>query len=354
MNNVIVNVPCIAEPIRACPGFEKKRLATDKLDLMALCAYGCRFCSTPHGNYLRVHRTEFADLTEQQTGHRMMPAETPALSFRWPDVLERLEAQLASKRKGWGRGRTLIFSMLTDAFSPWAVDSGLTRAALDQVLERTAFRIRVLTKSAIVGQQPWLDLFRQHHDRVVVGLSIGTLDDEWARRMEPGTSEPSARIRAIHTLQDVGVPSFGMLCPAFPEVLEGDGLERLVVAIRSGRMEHIWAEPFNERRNWQQVRAAYPEGSTEYRWFTQVYEEGRKDLWSRYGADLYLRLRGKAAGDGWLHKLRYLLYEGDIAAADARSFEGMEGVLLQATKAADGRSPNPAMARIEAQVGTLM
>lgn len=349
MENLIVDVPGIKETLRPAGGFVKKELADTKLDLMALCGYGCRYCSSPENRYLCVHRAEFEALTEEQYGHGLTPANTPALSYRVPNVLDLLEAQLAGKRKTWGHGRTLIFSMLTDAFSPWAVDSGLTRAALDMVLERTAFRIRILSKNAIVGQQPWLDLIRQHRDRLIVGLSIGTLDEEWTRRMELGTSGPAERIRAIHSLQDAGVPSFGMLCPVFPEVLDGDGLERLVDAIRPDRMEHVFAEPFNERRNWQQVRAAYPEGSAGHLWFTEVYEEGRKELWSQYVADLYVRLRDKAAADGWLDKLRYLLYEGDVVAEDAQAFEGLEGVLLQATKGADGRSQNAAMARIEDQ-----
>ena len=39
------------------------------------------------------------------------------------------------------------------------------------VLDRTSFRIRVLTKNAVVGSKPWVDFFAKHGDRFVVGLS---------------------------------------------------------------------------------------------------------------------------------------------------------------------------------------
>src|SRR5690606_12396317 len=145
------------------------------------------------------------------------------LTFIWRDAIEKLEHQLASKPKSWGAGSTIVVSMLTDAFSPDLVRNGITRRALELLLDHTGFRIRILTKNSIVGRAPWIDLFAEHKERFVVGLSTGTMDDSWARRVEVGTSSPSSRLRALHALQDAGVPTYGMLCPVFPGVvLNGD------------------------------------------------------------------------------------------------------------------------------------
>ena len=46
MKNVIVNVPAVKGPIRKSPGFAKKELADYKLDIVALCGFGCRYCSS--------------------------------------------------------------------------------------------------------------------------------------------------------------------------------------------------------------------------------------------------------------------------------------------------------------------
>lgn len=356
----VVNVPSIQKPIQESPGFAKKMLADYKLDLMGLCGFGCFYCSSNEGNYLRIKRDEFATLTEQQLGERVYPATDPALTFAWPDVEERLAAQLASKPATWGAGKTLVLSQLTDAFSPLALSSGVTERAVRMVLDRTAFRIRVLTKGAVVGTDKWIRIFSDNPGRFVVGLSIGTLDNEWARKVEIGTSSPSARVEALHRLQDAGVPTFGMLCPVFPDVLRADGVDRLIAAIRPDKCETVWAEAYNDRSNWRAVRDGYEVGTYGWEFLTAVYEHGKRAQWSRYATDLYTRLRIDAERNGWISKLKYLLYEDGIAANDASAYHGMIGVLLQSKPVANnvdgkkvetGWSANAAMRRMQVSEG---
>lgn len=345
MKNKVVDIPSIKLPVQASPGFAKKRLSDFKLDILGLCGFGCRYCSSNEGNYLRIKRAEFAALTEQQLDERVLPADEPSLMFRWPDVLSQLEKQLDAKRKGWGRGKTLMFSMLTDGFSPLLVKQGTTRRALELVLAKTEFRIRVLTKNAVVGSEPWVSFFKQHPGRFVVGLSTGTLDDVWARRVEIGTSTPTARIRALRALQDAGVPTYGMLCPIFPDLQENDAFATLIESIRPALLEHVWAEPYNDRNNWSIVRDGYTKNSAGYQWFTDVYEHGNAGKWSSYATGLYIKLRDQAKEDGWLDKLRYLLYERNITEEDAARFRGLAGALLQSTPDEQGMSSNPHLAR---------
>lgn len=343
-----VLVPSIQNPIQESPGFAKKGLADHKLDLCGLCAFGCRYCSSNHGNYLRIRREEFRQLTIDQLGIDVVPATEPRLTFLWPDVIENLEQQLQRKDRSWGTGKTLVVSMLTDAFSPPLVADGTTKRALEMVLEATSFRIRILTKSAVVGKPAWIDFFGRHADRFVVGVSTGTLDDGWARRVEIGTSAPSARLRALHALQVAGVPTFGMLCPIFPDVILGGSLPRLVEAVRPERAETIWAEPYNDRTNWQVVRDGYDRESVAYGWFERAFGPRTGDVWSRYAADLYLELRKLAERDGWLSKLVYLLYEARLAAGDAARLGDLAGIRLQSPKREDGLSRNPHVAAREA------
>jgi DNA repair photolyase len=343
----IVKVPSIKQPITQSPGFHKKELSDYKLDACALCGFGCRYCSSNFGNYLRINRKRFANLTEQQIGERLLPAEDPSLMFVWPDYLDRLSDQLSHKRPDWGTGQTMVYSMLTDGFAPELVKTGVTESSLRLVLEQTGFRIRALTKNSIVGTSRWTRLFREHHDRFIVGLSIGTSDDQWAKRVEVGTPSPTSRLAALRKVQDAGIQTYGMLCPVFPDVLENNQPEKLVDQIRPELVEHVWAEPYNDRQNWRAVRSGYQRDSYGYRWLTDVYEHGRKDLWSRYATDLYVRLRDKARREGWLHKLRYLLYEDQITKEDSRQFKGLHGVLLQSKPGDDGRSRNPWFAALQ-------
>jgi DNA repair photolyase len=351
MKNMIVDVPSIKLPIQPSPGFEKKLLSDYKLDILGLCGFGCRYCSSNEGNYLRIQRNAFAERTVAQLGKRYLPSDTPSLMFRWPDVLQRLEQQIEAKDTTWGSGKVLVFSMLTDGFSPELVRSGLTERALRLVVEWTSFRIRVLTKNAIVGSPRWIKFFGEYPNRFVVGLSTGTLDDDWARRIEIGASLPTARLRALRDLQDAGVPTFGMLCPVFPDLLGGNALDKLVTRIRPDVVEHLWAEPYNDRNNWAIVRDGYERGSFGYEWFTTVYERGQTRQWSAYATRLYEHLHERAIREGWIDKLRYLLYEHEIAEADAPRFRGLQGLLLQSAPDPDGFSRNAGLAREQARVG---
>ncbi len=350
MKNKLVVIDDAKNPIKPSPGFAKKELADYHLELCALCGFGCSYCSSNRGNNLRIHHKRLAQLTEEQLGERLLPAVNPELMFVYPDVLQSLRDQLAHIRGDFGEGQTLVVSMLTDAFSPELVMRGVTEQALRLVLERTKFRIRILTKCSIVGTPSWIRFFGEQPHRFVVGLSIGTLDDEWAHRVEKGTSHPAARVRALGALQDAGVTTFGMACPVFPDVLEGDRLERLVDLIRPDVVEHFWAEPFNDRDNWRQVRDGYAPGSRGYQWLTDVFENGRGDLWSAYAAELFSRLRTKAQAEGWLQKLRYLLYETGITPEDAVEFAGLEGVLLQSRPGADGITRSEALRQWDPRV----
>src|SRR5690606_33398327 len=140
----------------------------------------------------------------------------------WTDVEKQLESELASKPKSFGTGKTLVFSMLTDGFSPTLVAQGITERVLSILVERTSFRIRILTKNAVVGAAKWVRFFETHRNRFVVGLSTGSLDRPWARAIERRTSSPTARLSALRNLQNAGVPTYGMLCPVFPAALGDD------------------------------------------------------------------------------------------------------------------------------------
>lgn len=354
--NLLVALPSPRDPIKPSPGFAKKELATWKLDLVALCGFGCRYCSSSTGNYLRINREKFADATEAQLGRRLYPATSPELAMVWPDVIARLDEQLDRVGPGFGAGETLVFSMLTDAFSGPPLRSHVTEEALQRLIERTSFRVRVLTKNSVVGlSRMWVEYFHANLDRVVVGLSTGTLDDEWARRVEVGCPPPSARTKATRYLQALGVPTFGMLCPIFPDAMtgDGDGVADLVEAIRPNDCETVWAEPYNDRANWRAVQAGYDQGSPGWEWFENVYgENGSRAAWSRYATELYLILRDLAEHGGWLHKLRYLLYEDGVTNSDAEEFGDLRGVLLQSpTDAATGRSMHPVFARLQSEAG---
>src|SRR5207244_1290012 len=76
--------------------------------------------------------------------------------------------------------------------------------------------VGIVTKNALVVRD--LDLLRQMAALrlIEVNVSITTLDAELARVMEPRTSIPAARLRALHVLSQASVPTRVMVAPIIP------------------------------------------------------------------------------------------------------------------------------------------
>jgi DNA repair photolyase len=79
-------------------------------------------------------------------------------------------------------------------------DMQLTRRCLEEFRRRN-LRILVITKSDLILRD--LDLLRRL--RCAVTLTITTLDDDLARRLEPGAPPPSRRLDAVERLSSEGI-----------------------------------------------------------------------------------------------------------------------------------------------------
>lgn len=109
----------------------------------------------------------------------------------------------------------IVFSGVTDCYQPAERKFCLTRGCLEVAAECRQ-PIGIVTKNALVTRD--IDLLAQlaAHDAVRVAVSITTLDEKLARVMEPRTSTPTARLRAIAALSAAGVPVMVMVAPVIP------------------------------------------------------------------------------------------------------------------------------------------
>ncbi len=110
---------------------------------------------------------------------------------------------------------TIVVSGNTDCYQPAERRFKLTRACLEVLLE---FRnpAGIITKNYLVTRD--IDLLRQfaEWDGIMVAVSVTSLDPEIKRVMEPRTSEPRLRLRAIKELSKAGVPVIVMVAPVVP------------------------------------------------------------------------------------------------------------------------------------------
>jgi DNA repair photolyase len=117
-------------------------------------------------------------------------------------------------RDSW-QPEPITFSGVTDCYQPAERQLRLTRQCLE-VANECSQPISIITKNALVLRD--IPLLSEMASRRLahVNISITTLDPELARVMEPRTSIPAARLRAIEILAKAGVPVRVMVAPLIP------------------------------------------------------------------------------------------------------------------------------------------
>ncbi|MCH7728573.1 MAG: PA0069 family radical SAM protein [Planctomycetes bacterium] len=109
----------------------------------------------------------------------------------------------------------ITLSGVTDCYQPAERKFQVTRQLLEVALKARQ-PITIVTKNALVTRD--LDILCEMAKRntVAVALSITSLDQSLTRVMEPRTSSPAARLRAIEELTQAGVPTSVMVAPVIP------------------------------------------------------------------------------------------------------------------------------------------
>jgi len=150
-----------------------------------------------------------------------------------PELLRR---ELGSDR--W-RPQVLGVSGATDPYQPIERKLELTRRCLE-VLVDYRNPASIVTKNALVTRDGDLlgDLAR--YDAVSVALSIPTLDAELVRVMEPRTSHPRERLKAIRRLTARGIPCGVMVAPVIPGLTDHEIPAVIEAASEAGASFAIW------------------------------------------------------------------------------------------------------------------
>ncbi|MEM7455967.1 MAG: PA0069 family radical SAM protein [Planctomycetota bacterium] len=149
-------------------------------------------------------------------GHEFLGLNA-GLDFETKIVVKHEAARLFRKflaKKSWV-AEPIMFSGVTDCYQPAERKFKLTRSCLE-VARECRQPVSIITKNALVLRD--LDILEDmaRDDLVHVYLSITTLKPELARDMEPRTSIPSARLRAVQTLAEASIPVGVMVAPVIP------------------------------------------------------------------------------------------------------------------------------------------
>ena len=179
------------------------------------CEHGCSYC--------------YARPSHAFLGH------SPGLDFETKlyaktNAADRLEQALS--KPGYVP-RTLALGAVTDAYQPIERTYKITRQILE-VLERFGHPVGIVTKSALIVRD--IDILSRmaQHRLVKIALSVTTLDNDVARKMEPRAATPARRMWAIRQLSDAGIPTTVMVAPIIPGLNDHEIEEILELAREHG------------------------------------------------------------------------------------------------------------------------
>ena len=113
------------------------------------------------------------------------------------------------------RGDLLAISGVTDCYQPAERHFRITRGLLEVAAEAHQV-IGIVTKNVLLLRDQNLLAAMAQKNLVHVFLSVTTLEQKLSRQLEPRTSAPAAKLRAISELCAAGVPVGVMVAPIIP------------------------------------------------------------------------------------------------------------------------------------------
>jgi DNA repair photolyase len=235
-------------------GWRHKSLSTHAANFTLGCGHGCKFCYVP-----AITRSRSAILTK--AGISDADASWGSYGFvrPWDDDEFRRSLATAEAYLGpWDGHRAIFLSSTSDAYQSIELDSpavswrenerlrsSVTRA-LELIASESTMRVRVLTRSdAVLVDLPLFSRLAQQN-RVLVGMSLPTVNDDLAAIYEPHAPPPSRRLATLQTLHAAGIPVYIAMAPVYPELGPSD-VEAVLEAVRGLNPWTVFSEPINVR-----------------------------------------------------------------------------------------------------------
>lgn len=166
------------------------------------------------------------------------------------DLLRHLSRDVSKLKPG----TIIAMSSSSDPYPPMEKDLRLTRGCLE-VLKAGGMSLQVMTKSnAVCDDADLLGVMRS-----AVSITITTLNESLARRLEPGAPAPHQRLDAIRRLQYCGVPVSARIDPIIPGINDSE-LGDVISAVCNAGARHITSSTYKARPDsLKRLCSAFPE-----------------------------------------------------------------------------------------------
>ncbi len=169
-----------------------------------------------------------------------------------PRVKKELIKRVRKEVKKIDRRLYISMSNSSDPYTTIDREYKLTRACL-KIFKENDVRVLIVTKS---------DLFLRDLDiigdmKASISVTITTLDEEIAEKLEPNASEPSRRLKALEKAVSRGIRVSCRIDPIIPFLNED--VEELVKELSCIGVEHVVSSTFKPRHDsWRRFKEKFP------------------------------------------------------------------------------------------------
>lgn len=213
------------------------------------CAFGCAYCYARYTHRFVMERAASDDKMEEVLSERYeeMP---PWLAFERnifvkqnaPEVLARTLRHGSEKHLALLKGETIVIGTATDPYQPAERKFRVTRRILEVLAEHPGLKISIISKSPLITRD--IDLLSRINriSELCIHLSLITLRRDLARKLEPRSPTPEARVRALARLREAGIDA-GINCmPVLPGITDNPSdLEALVKRVSEAGATYVGA-----------------------------------------------------------------------------------------------------------------
>lgn len=183
------------------------------------CQHACTYC--------------YADFMKRFTAHG---------GENWGSFVDvKINAPETINKKQIKKDSLILIGSVTDPYQPIELKYEITRKCLEKLLEFQP-RLEILTKSPIILRD--LNLLKKFKN-LKVGISIGILDEQLSRKLEPYVSSPRKRLETLKKLHEEGIKTYLFISPIFPEITNYEEL----IDLSRGYVDEILFENLNIRAN---------------------------------------------------------------------------------------------------------
>ena len=213
------------------------------------CAFGCAYCYARYAHRYVMERAADDDKMGEPLGDAFANLP-PWLAFERnifvkhnaPEVLSRTLRHGSDKHLALLAGETIVIGTATDPYQPAERRFKVTRRILEVLAEHPGLSVVVITKSPLITRD--VDVLSRI-DRISdlsLHISLITLNRELARKLEPRSPTPEARIRALTRLRQAGLDT-GINCmPVLPGITDNPrDLEALVKRVSEAGATYVGA-----------------------------------------------------------------------------------------------------------------